>query len=388
MKWLQMGIKLKSDGQFPRELATGGNVPVSFDEYLELNAEALDITRTMYQEATDHYQAVASFLGNNGIIARFYADGSFATGTVVRPFSEDDDAFFDLDVVGKRTDVEKSDTSPAEVRASFEDLLVSSDRYGGMLEPYDECLTLCYADGGFKLDVVPCVADDKLTPGDPIAIARKDASEWLPSNPKGLSDWFMAINSRFFAATSENYRRKVLESNRDAYATIDEVPDWLVRTSLQRAVQVLKRSRDVYCYHAEVEGLLPSCAIMVLTADIARGLDASLGIHDILSWVVDRLIREAEAGLKGVSGYLGTSGSWHVDEPITGNNLVDWTDENVHHFLRWLKGLRATLQLSPVRDAAKFNAGLKRVFGNRAKTVPDKAFTPASIVMPTRPWAW
>ena len=358
----------------------------TFDDYLELNAEALDISRTMHEVATDHYRAVATFLENNGVIAHFYADGSFATGTVVRPYTVDDDAFFDLDVVGKRTDVEKRETTPSAVRGSFEGPLAESERYSGMLEPCDECLTLCYADGGFRLDVVPCVADDVALPGDPIAIACGNTTEWLKSNPKGLVDWFMGVNSRFAIASATKNRRRAWMSNRDAYASIDEVPDWLVRTSLQRSIQVLKRSRDVFCHHANRGELIPSCAIMVLVTSVARGLDAMSGIHDILSAVVNRLTLEVREGLEGVEGMLGKAGSWHVEEPISGGNLLDWNDDDARAFLRWLRDLRTSLSLSPLRDTTKFNCAMREMFGRRAKVAGNRSAAPIGGVAPRKPW--
>lgn len=361
-------------------------MPETFDDYLELNAEALDISRTMHEGATEHYRAVATFLENNGVEAHFYADGSFATGTVVRPYTEDDDAFFDLDVVGKRTDVEKSETTPDAVRGSFVGPLAESERYSGMLELCDECLTLCYADGGFRLDVVPCVADDVMLPGDPIAIACGNTTEWLSSNPQGLAEWFMGINSRFAVASAARNRQKAWVSNRDAYASINDVPDWLVRTSLQRSVQVLKRSRDVFCHHALIEDLVPSCAIMVLTASIARGLEATSGVHDVLCAVVDRLVLEVQSGLDGVEGMLGKTGSWHVDEPVSGGNLLCWDDDDARAFLRWTRGLRRSLMLSPKQDTVKFNCAMREMFGSRAKVAEVENAAPASIVTPKRPW--
>lgn len=367
-------------------MMTGDVMPETYDDYLEFNAEALDISRTMHEEATKHYKAVATFLENNDVMAHFYAEGSFATGTVVRPYTGDDDAFFDLDVVGKRTDVKKSETNPSIVRDSFEGPLSESDRYSGMLEPCDECLTLSYADGGFKLDVVPCVADDTALPGDPIAIACRCTAEWLPSNPKGLAEWFMGINSRFSVASAARNRRRAWALNRDAYASIDDVPDWLVRTSLQRSVQVLKRSRDVFCHRARIDELMPSCAIMVLTASIARGLDASSGIHDILCEVVDRLSLEAQRGLDGMEGMLGKAGVWHVKEPVSGGNLLSWSNDDACAFLRWMRGLRNSLMLSPARDTAKFNSAMRETFGKRAKVADERFAAPASIVTPKKPW--
>ena len=41
------------------------------EDVLSRGANSLDITPTMFKEATSHYKAVGEFLGNNGIEADF-----------------------------------------------------------------------------------------------------------------------------------------------------------------------------------------------------------------------------------------------------------------------------------------------------------------------------
>ena len=63
---------------------------------LSKGANLLDITPSMFEEATSHYKAVGEFLGNHGVDADISPCGSILTGTVVRPYSDDDDEYFDI----------------------------------------------------------------------------------------------------------------------------------------------------------------------------------------------------------------------------------------------------------------------------------------------------
>lgn len=47
--------------------------------------EKLDISPTLFKNATEKYKALAKYLNDNGLEADMYPQGSFAIGTVVRP---------------------------------------------------------------------------------------------------------------------------------------------------------------------------------------------------------------------------------------------------------------------------------------------------------------
>ena len=62
--------------------------------------------------------------------------------------------------------------------------------------------------------------------------------QWLRSNPKGYTEWF-------------KYRMKIQHDlGKKAFAEsikcdVEEVPDYKIKTPLQRSIQILKRHRDV-----------------------------------------------------------------------------------------------------------------------------------------------
>ena len=108
------------------------NLPERQKDILSIIAN-LDISPTMYKNATEKYTAITKFLSDCGIEADMYPQGSFAFGTVVRPNAKNPSASYDLDFIcqvkGNRTDI-----SPSGLRKKIEDALTSSGIYGGKLE--------------------------------------------------------------------------------------------------------------------------------------------------------------------------------------------------------------------------------------------------------------
>lgn len=132
---------------------------------LEILAKNLDISPTMHKYAVERYEGISNYLESQGIKAEFYPQGSFRTGTVVRPLKNGIETDFDIDVVCELSNCKK-DTSPKMVKLSVGDALKKDETYRKKLEPEEErCWTLTYAkvtdEIGLKLDVVPCVKEDE-----------------------------------------------------------------------------------------------------------------------------------------------------------------------------------------------------------------------------------
>ena len=122
------------------------------------------------------------------------------------------------------------------------------------------CWTLSYADGAqFHMDILPAIPDIESfkelleSQGYPLstwadsAIAITDKTlpnyscidpDWPRSNPKGYAAWFRSRMEIEF-----NARRKLLAESMQA--RVEDVPEYQVKTPLQRAIQILKRHRDV-----------------------------------------------------------------------------------------------------------------------------------------------
>ena len=95
-----------------------------------------------------------------------------------------------------------------------------------------------------------------------IWLTDRDLYYWQCSDPIGFAAWFHdQMRDQFIQ------RRALLADERAAQ--IDDVPAWEVKTTLQQAVQVLKRHRDIY--FADRQSLKPASILVTTIAGRAYG---------------------------------------------------------------------------------------------------------------------
>ena len=95
------------------------NIPERQKDILSI-ISSLDISPTMYKNAVEKYKAITKFLGDCGIEADMYPQGSFAFGTVVRPNAKDPSANWMLSVkleVAGRTMLQASFVKKSKMRS-------------------------------------------------------------------------------------------------------------------------------------------------------------------------------------------------------------------------------------------------------------------------------
>ena len=234
-------------------------------QLLESIAKALDISDSHYEQAVRRYESIGKWLERDeskvaGYSPEIYPQGSFALGTVTRPIFETDE--YDLDLVNE-LNLKKNEITQ-EVLKNLVGYEVKSYAWANnMNSPAKEgrrCWTLSYADGAqFHMDILPAIPDIEsfkellesqgyaLSTWADSAIAITDKTlpnysyidpEWPRSNPKGYAAWFKSRMEIEFSA-----RRELLAESMQA--RVDDVPEYKVKTPLQRAIQILKRHRDI-----------------------------------------------------------------------------------------------------------------------------------------------
>jgi Second Messenger Oligonucleotide or Dinucleotide Synthetase domain len=235
-----------------------------FGKFLQYLADALDISETRYQQAEERYQAVGKWLGRDeSILAPYhpeiYPQGSFRLGTVIKPISDAEE--YDIDLVCEMK-LDKERVKQKRLKEAVGQEILGYSRANNMRSRPEEgrrCWTLNYADGAqFHLDILPALPDGnsfKLlleskglsNAWSGLAIAITDNTlpnydlldpRWPQSNPRGYAEWFRERMKTQFDAQ----RKFLAESIR---ANIEDIPEYRVRTPLQRAVQILKRHRDI-----------------------------------------------------------------------------------------------------------------------------------------------
>jgi len=395
---------------------------------LEKIAAGLDISPSLHKYAIERYNGIASFLDKKGIKANIYSQGSFRTGTVVKPIRNGAEADFDLDVICELS-IKKADASEYHVKHDVGNALKSDETYNNKLLPEDEiCWTLQYADPqdgiGFNLDVVPGVPDEERVTTllknlvnykyaqEAISVTeRKDSTvyEWLASNPSGFGLWFDDINRKFLYYDRQAQREKVFKQYRDIFqmnATVEDVPDYYLRSPLQRTIQLLKRHRDIYF------GRIPdgkkyrpkSVIITSLAARIAEQAEPQ-GLETLLTYVVHGLYEYAVLldGKTPVSKRTGSpiqhilkkNSEWIILNPVDpeDNYANDWTDKNAKAFFEWIKVVKHDLADSITVNEQAYLTGLQTSFGkdyvNKRLDLASESPSfkqPVNIHTPTKPW--
>lgn len=358
----------------------------------------LDISPTMYKNAVAKYTSIAKYLENNGIEEDMYPQGSFALGTVVRPNTKDPDAAYDLDFVCQLR-ITRDDITAAELRNKVKDILTSSDLYGGKLIIYNECFTIEYADVGsigFSIDIVSAVDENEENkmrlrsksnnPGlidTAIAIPKhcEKNYNWITNNPKGYRAWFKDINAPFQAASRMQYRQLLFEENRSLYASVEEIPEELDRSAMQRVIQILKYHRDMYYSKFNGDDIKPISAIInTIVARISSSVSASISVFDLLNYVLGEfatyaghqtLTEERFAECYQDKNVIGRkSGMWIIENPANPeDNLADQWNQDASiptHFFAWAKAVRDDLIDSLQMSDEDFRARAETAFGQKA----------------------
>ena len=386
-----------------------------YPEFLERVASEIDIPPSKYRDAVDHYEAVGSWLedgeypGSPGELA-IYPQGSFRLGTVVRPVRDGIEAGYDIDLVCELP-LYKPLTTPQAVKQMVGNRLRQHETYRRLLDSEGRrCWTLEYAeqDGvGFHLDVLPAVPEHPAR-STAIAITHKSGAgySWSASDPRGYGTWFDDKNVAAFTRVVVEQKRAIQRRASLLYASIDDVPDQLVRTPLQRSIQLMKRNRDLHFNRPDAIDYAPiSIIITTLAGHLYQGEPDT---HTALAGIVQRL--QGHAALvedKGIDASLAAmnliqrlpDGRWYIANPVNpAENFADRWHEDDHAraraFFSWVEVLQKDLlSLQAGMDPRLIREHLGRALGTAAVASHAGVLLPAAeprrrihIANPAKPW--
>lgn len=309
-------------------------------------ARLLDIPEDLAEEAIAKYEAVAAWLSDEDSPLRqyepeLYPQGSFRLGTPIRPLKARDE--FDIDLVC-RLNIKKESTTQKELKDLVGDRIKADAELKKILEERRRCWQLLYGDR-FHLDVLPAIPDAE-RPGTSILLTDKDLVRWQFSNPIGYAEWFYAR----MALQVMQLREALAKA---ANASVEEIPEWRVRTPLQRAVQLLKRHRDLR-FSPDAEDRPTS---IIITTLAARAYNGQPQTYDALLEIV-----------RAMPGFIeNRDGKWWVANPVhAGENFADkWNEKpgRKDAFERWLKQVDSDLQAMRERNGAAATDVATRRFG-------------------------
>lgn len=275
-------------------------------QLFELLAESLDIPRSLYQRAADRHTSLGEWLCRDESRLREFSphvspQGSFRLGTVVRPLTPN--AVYDLDNVTTLV-LPKTAITQKGLKDLYGLEIQDYASAHGMLNPPEEknrCWRLPYADEvNFHLDSLPSVAEEESfvrtlrmrdVPKEwarrAIAITdrrhpdyTKLSAHWLTSNPRGFARWLESRMGTF----AEQRRRELVQ--RQLYASVEGVPTYELKTPLQRAIQLLKRHRDVmFVDNPEVAPIS-----MILTNLAGHAYAGEANVYDAVRGILARML--------------------------------------------------------------------------------------------------
>lgn len=377
---------------------------------LENLADNIDISETRYKEAEGHYMAIGQWLGKeDSPLAPYnpeiYPQGSFRLGTVVKPISDQDE--YDIDLVCQ-LELSKQEVVQRELKQMVGDRLKENKMYEQMLDKKEgrRCWTIQYADGAqFHMDILPSIPEDLNFIGSLERAGIPDAwakhaicltdntfwnydlydDDWPRSNPRGYAEWF---KERMKVQYEE--RRKMMAAS--MRAGIEDVPEYLIKTPLQRSIQLLKRHRDI-TFKDDPDDQ-PISIIITTIAALAYNNQADL--YEALTFIV----KEMPTYIKRVNGVV------QILNPVNPNeNFADkWQEkpEKEIKFRTWILRVQSDLDaMLREENIYKVSERLKGAFGalavSKAFSFVDNANAstltgimnkPPEIIIrnPVRPW--
>jgi hypothetical protein len=290
-------------------------------------AKSLDISPADYIRAVDSYNAVAEWLNQGFALHEYpqcnrepdvFPQGSINLGTIVRPIREGKEADFDIDLV---CELKNSIVMvPKDVKGQVGNRLKKNQIYKDKLDSEGKrCWTLNYAKSqgiGFHMDILPSIPD--VIPLD-IKITHKDETtdsySWRYSSPKKYADWFRKQN-KTFGVFVKSQKQQLFETALKGdgatrlFEKVEDVPEQLVRTPLQRTIQILKRHRDVYFLEKNSDHKPISIIITTLAALLYNGEN---DIYDSLINIIEKL--------RKFSGYI-ENAQFRLNEDVAWGKLI------------------------------------------------------------------
>jgi hypothetical protein len=245
------------------------NQIAQIDDLLARAAEKLQLDKSRREKIESTYKAVQDFINNDSSFFKdadfeIYPQGSVRIGTTVKPIERNE---FDLDIVLHIKGKNYQENNPLKVYGELKRRLQESEKYNNMIELKTRCIRLNYS-GDFHMDILPGCQQNKAN-DNIIMIPDRELKEWLSSNPRGYGDWFIQ--------KANTVQQTLLEK---AYAA-ENLPtdEYASKKPLQRAVQIIKRFRDLHFEKAK-EYSTPSIVLTTIAGEYYKGEDSIFSTID------------------------------------------------------------------------------------------------------------
>ncbi|GGH05097.1 nucleotidyltransferase [Glycocaulis albus] len=329
---------------------------LTHEEVLQQLHAGIDMPLEIYEEIIEKYESISNWLDRpDSSISQFdpmvAPQGSVRLGTANRPIAENDE--YDVDLICRLNASKYDFTQKSLKEAVGREIIAYASRNGMKKQPENKrrCWTLEYTNArNFHVDVLPCIpdvesyrarlkeaghaqiADNARVAQQAVAITDDTheryaviSDDWPSSNPLGYAEWFKEQMAECVAAE----KRALFEATR-LYDHVEDIPDYKVKTTLQKAVQLLKRHRDsVFGDDPEHKPIS-----IIVTTLAARAYNNETTLVEAISNILERF----DEALEEINGVV-----WVVNPVNPEENFADkWEEipEKAAAFRKWLKAAR------------------------------------------------
>jgi hypothetical protein len=338
-------------------MSTGTSL--SYSDFLRYIAETLDIPDHLYEDATVKYQDIGSWLAEEDSELKkydpeIYPQGSFKLGTMIRPITNNDE--YDIDLVC-HLKIKKESITQKDLKALVGSRLKKRNDIKDILEEKRRCWLLDYPQN-FHMDVLPAIPNEHKLPNG-ILLTDTELVAWQKSNPLNYSEWFYGRMLKVF----QERKAYLAES---ANMNVEDIPEWQVKTPLQRSIQLLKRHRDVY--FSEKQDVKP--VSIIITTLAGHSYSSQTDIYDAIVYILENM----------PSHIIKHNSRWYVLNPTdTEENFADkWNEDSklVEAFWGWHQ--KATDDFNAIRTFTSIEEAserLKPILGSTTMALVNKRAT-------------
>lgn len=306
----------------------------------------LQLPQSLYTLAEERYKTISKIIKADEVFKtidlRMYPHGSFRLKTTVKPLSSNE---YDLDFVVEL---------PIEFQMTPQDLynhiyrILSNDgSHNNMVEKKNRCIRVNYAND-FHMDIMPGKVINRTT--NEIIVPDRELKSWYHhSNPIGYAEWF------------ENQAKEAIQyelnHQKTAKASAEPISDQEIVSRLEplrRAVQLVKRYRDIYCdkHNAEPVRSIVLCTLMgYISSSYSSEIDI---ISDFCNYVNEKIV--ASNGLP-----------FEVKNPVVNETLTEKWNEDKNNYNDFVKMMQALTEHMKKLSSTSINTDianlLKEMFG-------------------------
>lgn len=330
-------------------------VVLNLESLLIGTCEALQISPDMQKEAEDYYYEVAEFLSGDPALAwahrSSYPQGSLRMAVTVHPYKRNE---FDLDFVFE-LHLDWNIYKAKWVLETIENRLRQNPEYARILDDTKNTCSRLNHSRRFHTDIVPGLRLDEASTAIRVPHRKKD--DYLVSDPEGLAKW---LDRQSIILIQKRYM--IADASAGPIEPLPEKETVLQKPPIKKAIQLLKRNRDIFFYDSP-QGHIPASVLLCVLAGHHYGGETSVyeAVRAIVIGIIANLDVYKEEGVQNPAN------------AVYENLARAWKDEEAFRkFKNWITGFAEKWQkLDMATEREKIDL-LTELFGETPREVYAK----------------